>query len=123
VDIGTELFVMAAVCSQALRLAGERPDDKTPTELADAFCRQARRRIENTFRAVFRNDDVKNYTVARQVLAGDLEWVEAGVIGMDEGTMPAAIRRQLADDGSGRPVVIDARDSGPPSPGAAAESG
>jgi alkylation response protein AidB-like acyl-CoA dehydrogenase len=122
VDIGTELFVMAAVCSQALRLATERPGDETPTELADAFCRQARRRIDNTFRTVFHNEDVKNYSVARQVLAGDLEWVEAGVIGMDEGRMPSAIRRLLADDGSGRPVVVDPRDSGPGEPEAEAAS-
>jgi hypothetical protein len=33
-----------------------------------------------------------------------MEWMEAGVVGLDEGSAPQAVRRTIADDGSGRPV-------------------
>ena len=50
--------------------------------LADAFCRQSRRRISASFRAVFRNDDLATYDVAQSYLAGDLSWLEQGVISL-----------------------------------------
>jgi hypothetical protein len=113
VDVGTELFVMSAVCSRALRISGERPGDSTAIQLADAFCHQARRRIRDSLRGVFDNDDVRNYSVAREVLGGAFEWMEAGVIGLDEGSSPRPVRRIVADDGSGRPVELESGDGSP----------
>jgi len=49
-------------------------------ELADVFCRQSRRRVEDRFRAVFDNDDVETYRVAQQVLRGEHGWLETGMV-------------------------------------------
>ena len=42
---------------------------------------RARRRIRDRFRALFRNDDVPTYRVARKVLEGRYAWLEEGIIG------------------------------------------
>ena len=52
VDIGVDLFVMARRCRTPTTCVGENPADQRPQELADLFCREARRRIEANFRAV-----------------------------------------------------------------------
>ena len=83
VDIGCDLFVMASCCVRAIKLAQERPDDPTPTELADQACRLARRRIATRFREVFRNDDVAVYRTARAAQAGRYAWLE-GEVGASE---------------------------------------
>ena len=58
VDIGAELFAMAACCSRAemlLRTAPER--GASAYELADAFCEQARVRVDEYFDQLWRNTD------------------------------------------------------------------
>ncbi len=80
VDIGTDLFVMSATCSYALSLAKERPEDKTPIELAKHFCLLAQRRIKEKFTALDDNDDKQNNSLAKEVLEGDFKWLEEGVI-------------------------------------------
>ena len=89
VDIGAELFAMAACCSRAemlLRTAPER--GASAYELADAYCEQARVRIEEYFDQLWRNTDDGDRTLTRAVLAGDYEWLEAGVLDQSEGTGP-----------------------------------
>ncbi|MEQ4519220.1 acyl-CoA dehydrogenase family protein [Pseudarthrobacter sp. B907] len=89
VDIGAELFAMAACCSRAemlLRTAPERGG--SAYELADAYCEQARVRIEEYFDQLWRNTDDGDRTLTRAVLAGDYEWLEAGVLDQSEGTGP-----------------------------------
>ena len=80
VEIGAELFAMAATCSRASGHPGVRASGET--ELADVFCRQARRRVEEKFHAIWHNDDVATYAVARDVLDGELEWLEEGLVEM-----------------------------------------
>jgi hypothetical protein len=80
VDIGAELFMMTAVCVHAATRAVRNPVDPSPRELADLFCRQARRRIKDHFRALFRNDDVAAYRVAQKAMKGDYDWLEEGII-------------------------------------------
>jgi len=80
VDIGAELFALAATCARAQALHHARPDDPGPVRLADLFCRDARRRIEARFREVFHNDDGRAYRVARDVLAGHHRWLETGIL-------------------------------------------
>jgi hypothetical protein len=78
-EIGTELFVMSTACADALsRRAAEGHDNAT--ELADLFCRQARRRIEAHFRAARRHDHRQVRDVATAASAGDYRWLEEGVI-------------------------------------------
>lgn len=80
VNIGTDLFAMAATCSKALQMAGSSKEKENALELADLFCRQARGRVEKQFRALFRNSDAKAYRLAQDVLAGKYAWLENDII-------------------------------------------
>jgi alkylation response protein AidB-like acyl-CoA dehydrogenase len=91
VDVGAELYAMAAVCARAQRDAAR--GEATARELADAFCRAARRRVAALFEAVDRNDDVASYRVARGLLEGRYEWLEDGIVeapGIDAATTAPA---------------------------------
>lgn len=86
VDIGAELYAMAAACSRAqlLKENGQRGG----YVLADVFCRQARVRIEALLEALWNNSDDADRLVSGRVLAGDFAWLESGVIDASEGTGP-----------------------------------
>ncbi len=89
VDIGAELFAMAAACSRAEMLRKQdRAQGKTAYELADVFCAQSRVRVEELFDRLWRNTDAADRDLARQVLEGDFIWLEAGVVDASEGTGP-----------------------------------
>jgi alkylation response protein AidB-like acyl-CoA dehydrogenase len=83
VEIGAELLAMTAACSRALMLVRKDPSNRGPVELADLFARQARRRVEDRFAAVFDNDDVAAYGVAQQVLGNEHTWLEQGMVRLD----------------------------------------
>jgi hypothetical protein len=78
VDIGVELFVMAATLSYADHLLGANPADQTPQELADLYCRETRRRIETNFRSVKGNFNRQYDKVAGLLMAGELDWLAEG---------------------------------------------
>ena len=80
VNIGTDLFAMAAACSRAASLTRQNPQDKGPGELADLFCREAVLRIEREFHAQRHNDDKMIYRIGRQMLEGRYRWLETGII-------------------------------------------
>ncbi len=81
VDVGAELFAMAAACCRAQWLIKREPDTgRRAVELADLFCRQARGRINAKFRGLWRNEDGHTYRVAQDVLAGDHRWLERGTV-------------------------------------------
>lgn len=82
VEIGAELLAMSAVVSKAMAdcKAGVGGDDGGPLELAELFCRQATRRVNDTFENVWANDDVATYRAAQQVLRGEHEWLERGIV-------------------------------------------
>jgi hypothetical protein len=83
VDIGAELFAMAAACARARSLRAGGGEGGTPedaAEVADLFCRQARRRVEALFDRVFRNDDVATYRLAQRVLGDEQLWLESGMV-------------------------------------------
>lgn len=73
-DIGTDLFAMAATCSYARHLASDAAE-----RLADHFCREAVRRIESAYRELSANHDAFTNQVGKAVLAGDMRWLEDGV--------------------------------------------
>jgi alkylation response protein AidB-like acyl-CoA dehydrogenase len=79
VEIGAELLAMTAACSRAQAMVTKDPANRGPVELADLFSRQARRRVEDRFAAVFDNDDVAAYTVAQQVIRNEHTWLEQGM--------------------------------------------
>lgn len=89
VDIGAELFAMAASCSRAEMMRTEEPDQaQAAFQLADVFCAQARMRVDELFTQLWDNADDDDHRLARQVMSGDLTWLEAGVIDGSEGTGP-----------------------------------
>jgi alkylation response protein AidB-like acyl-CoA dehydrogenase len=96
VDIGAELFAMAATCSRAQMLYERDRSDDTPLRLADAFCRSARRRVEALFDEVFDNDDKHQYRVAMKVLEGEYAWLESGIIDPPKAPVTPAEPRPVA---------------------------
>ncbi|KAB2342082.1 acyl-CoA dehydrogenase family protein [Actinomadura rudentiformis] len=91
VDIGAELYAMSAVCVRALQDSREhgtrssegetvRSPGVSATRLADAFCRQARVRIEELFDGLWRNTDALDAKLAKRVLSGDFTWLEEGIL-------------------------------------------
>ncbi len=75
VDSGAELFAMTAVLSRAAAVP-----EKGAAQLADLFCRQARRRLQGLHRAVYANDDPAAYKAARRILDGDFAWLEENIV-------------------------------------------
>jgi alkylation response protein AidB-like acyl-CoA dehydrogenase len=79
VEIGAELLAITAACSRAQAMVKQDPSNRGPVELADLFSRQARRRVEDRFAAVFDNDDLAAYAVAQQVIRDEHTWLEQGM--------------------------------------------
>jgi alkylation response protein AidB-like acyl-CoA dehydrogenase len=88
VDIGAELFAMAASCARAQMLRADGPYGEQAAKLADVFCRQARLRVEKLFDALWHNTDTVDEALAKSILAGDHTWFEADVLDPSEGTGP-----------------------------------
>ena len=89
VDIGAELFAMAASCSRAEMLRTDDPDrGEAAYELAEAFCEQARLRVDHLFDQLWSNTDDTDRSLADRVLDGRYTWLEDGVIDPSEGTGP-----------------------------------
>ena len=80
VDIGTELFAMAACLSKAEHMLQENPSDQSPQELADMFCSSATLRINSAFKAV---KETKRHTIRKvsdNLLEGRYTWLEDGIV-------------------------------------------
>ena len=80
VDIGGELLAISAACSRAIMLSRKDPSNRGPVEMADVFSKHARRKVNVLFRQVFGNDDVATYKLAQEVLKGQHEWLEDGIV-------------------------------------------
>ena len=81
VDIGAELFAISSTVVYANTIANEHPERaEQAKELADVFCKQARRRVDELFTALWFNDDEDNYELAMGVLDGRYEWLEEGIL-------------------------------------------
>jgi hypothetical protein len=80
VDIGAELFAISAAVVYADTIAAEQPERaNSARELSDLFCRQARRRADALFHALWANDDDAGYKTALAVLDGKHTWIEEGI--------------------------------------------
>jgi len=82
VDIGTELFAMAASCARAQRLL-QNHQTGNPDELVDMvdfFCREARLRIERLHRGLRRNNDARGYRLAQKLLKHGSRHLEEGIL-------------------------------------------
>ncbi len=111
VDVGAELYAMAASCvrAQAMRRGAE---GTKAVHLADVFCRNARLRIEALFDSLFDNEDEANYELAQEVLRGEHAWLEMDLVdglAADAGVVPPAAREGIA--GPGRREVSGTREA------------
>ncbi|MEV6967193.1 acyl-CoA dehydrogenase family protein [Hamadaea sp. NPDC051192] len=75
VDIGAELFAIAATCVRAQ--ASGRAEER---ELADLFCRQARDRAERSFRRLHRNTDAADVRGSTRIVDGRYAFLEDGIL-------------------------------------------
>ena len=76
VDISNELFAMAASVSRAHAMVeAGHSEAANAVELADLFCRNARRKVLRLVHEVWANDDVRKYKVALKVLDGKHAWL------------------------------------------------
>ncbi|MEU8838733.1 acyl-CoA dehydrogenase family protein [Streptomyces roseus] len=80
VDIGAELFAMSAACVRAEHLRAGGEHGREAYQLADAFCRQSRIRVEELFGRLWSNTDDLDRKVVAGVLSGTYTWLEEGVL-------------------------------------------
>ncbi|MEV5018230.1 acyl-CoA dehydrogenase family protein [Streptomyces sp. NPDC053780] len=80
VDIGAELFAMSAACVRAEHLRATGDHGREAYQLADAFCRQSRIRVEELFGRLWTNTDDLDRKVVKGVLGGAYEWLEQGIV-------------------------------------------
>ena len=75
-DIAAELYAMSVSCvyAKARRRGG------SAAELADAFCRQARRRVAELFDRLWHNTDDHDRAVAAGCSPTGYTWLEDGVL-------------------------------------------
>jgi len=88
VEVAEELLAMAASVSRAHALR-QRPEAREAAELADAFCRGARRQVNKLFSELWRNDDATNYRTGVDVLGGRYQWLEQGTLAV--GAQPVSL--------------------------------
>lgn len=79
VEIGTDLYAMAASLARAEAMLAQTPDNKTINDVVDLFCNIARKRIENNFRMLRCNHDDLTDKVGKELLEGQLDWMVEGV--------------------------------------------
>jgi alkylation response protein AidB-like acyl-CoA dehydrogenase len=81
VDIGAELFAITCTVVHAQAVVDDMPDRRPDVmAVSDLFCRQARRRVTGLFADLWSNDEDQGYRLARQVLDGQHEWLEEGMV-------------------------------------------
>jgi hypothetical protein len=83
VDIGAELFAMAATCVRAQRDM-KQAGMANAVELADLFCQNARRKVEHLFAGIRSHSDPQAYRLARGVLDKRYAWLEEGIVNAPE---------------------------------------
>lgn len=87
VDLGAELFAMAACISRVELMRTQDPANATSAELlALAFCEQSEHHCETLFRDLWANSDKTDRKLSKKVLAGDFTWLESGIVDPSEGT-------------------------------------
>ena len=99
VDIGAELFAIAATCARAKYEASR--GNKGAITLADVFCREARLRIDDLFENLYGPTDEKVYKLSQQVLKGEHAWLETGIIGMADSESAERWEREVEGEAVG----------------------
>jgi len=101
VEIGVDLFAMAAVLANAEAKLAENPSDQTPQELADLFCKNARVRIARNFKAVGNNHNSSYDRVTETLMNGEFSWMYAEDVYLD-------VPPEFRDEAVATPVATEA---------------
>ena len=82
VEIGTELYAIAASCARAQSLLahGTKEQNARLLDLVDYFCHSSRLRIERAFHGLRHNTDRSGYRLAQQVLQEKSTLFEDGIV-------------------------------------------
>jgi alkylation response protein AidB-like acyl-CoA dehydrogenase len=111
VDIANEMFAMAASVARAHAMAETgAAHAEEALELADLFCRGARRKVMRLLHDLWANDDARKYRLALAILEGRHAWLEAGIMDHSEPAaprderQPAAAAAAAATDGLAEPA-------------------
>lgn len=80
IEIGTDLFVMAATCSYAISESKAQQGSQSPIHMAEYFCQIAMRRIQERFAQLTDNDDFVTNQIAGRVMDKEYVWMEEGII-------------------------------------------
>jgi alkylation response protein AidB-like acyl-CoA dehydrogenase len=104
VDIGAELFAIAATCARAKYEVSR--GNKGAIALADVFCREARLRVDDLFENFYGATDDKVYKLAQQVLKGEHAWLESGIIGMTDYESAQRWELEAEDELRSRPAAV-----------------
>ncbi len=78
-DIGTDLFVMAATCSYA-ELQAKKFNNSSAIDLAEYFCELAQQRIDANFAELSDNADAHTNSIAKRIVNKEYKWLEEGII-------------------------------------------
>ena len=94
IDIGAELFAIAAAVTRADMLRrregeGAREEAREAVRLADSFAAESRRRVGELFRRIRSNHDAADYRIAQDIMAGDFEWMERDIVGLQKAALEA----------------------------------
>ena len=77
VEIGMEIFTIAATVSRAKWLADNNaPYADEARKLTDLYCSDATHRIRDHFRRMWNNTDELKYSVSTDILDGEYKWLE-----------------------------------------------
>ncbi|MBX3179029.1 MAG: acyl-CoA dehydrogenase family protein [Candidatus Hydrogenedentes bacterium] len=79
VDIGTDLFVMAALLSYTDALLEKSKHKEELQRVADLFCREARARVKANLKAVRKNHNSLYNRVSADAMDGKFEWLCDGI--------------------------------------------
>ena len=79
-EIGTDLFVMAATCAYAQHLVDSKQADDSALQLAHYFSKLAKERIDSHFEGLKHNLDKPTYFIGKKFADGDFDWLEKGII-------------------------------------------
>ncbi len=94
VEVGTELFAIAASCARAQHLINQGKPRSEVLALVNHFCLESRGRIKDRFRGISSNNDRVGYDLAQQVLGGAGGWMTDEVVRRDAAAGPAVQRPQ-----------------------------
>ena len=79
-DIGADLFAIASACAFAQKLLKDGEPEAKVFMLVDDFQAQAMTRIRQNFAGIADNADEHGYQLAQQVINGEHQWLERGIV-------------------------------------------